>query len=344
MKRMFTGIFALAALGIGGLLASLAARYPLGLMLWGSAAGLILAGGLLVARLPRQEQGAGGMVGLRRAGWLASGLLIVAAVGHFMLSISVADRIRPGVSGPGPANDALQISARLGNAEDAQALGLRLAAGIEGPADPAAAILWLKQAAAAGVQENRSLLGQLLLEQGNRPEAAFWLQEAAMAGDTQAMLLLAAGGARGDFPGLAYGAWQRWLRRAADAGHARAMGMLGSRLMEGNGFARDEATARHWLQRASDEGDMHAAYNLGLAHHHGRGGPVNLAKAIASYRRAAGSGHPEARLNLGALLMGDPAGQAEARRLMILVAAGPNRELAAMARENLAELDWRARR
>ena len=342
MKRMFTGIFALAALGTGGLLASLAARYPLGLMLWGSAAGLILAGALLIARLPRQEQG-GGVSGWRRAGWLVSGVLIVAAAGHFMLSISVVDRIRPGVSGPGPANDALRLSARLGNAEDAQALGLRLAAGAEGPADPVAAIMWLKQAANAGVQENRNLLGQLLLEQGNRAEAVFWLQEAAMAGDTQAMLLLAAGGAQGDFPGIADGAWQRWLQRAADAGHPRAMGMLGSRLLEGNGFARDEATARHWLQRASNEGDTQAAYNLGLAHQYGRGGPVDIAAAITAYRRAAANGSVEARLNLGALLMGDPSGQAEARRLMELVAAGPDRELAAIARENLDELDWRQR-
>jgi TPR repeat protein len=342
MKRMFTGILALAALGIGGLLASLAARYPLGLMLWASAAGLILAGGLLVARLPRPAHGLS-TAGWHRAGWLTSGALIVAAVGHFLLSISVADRIRPGVSGPGPANAALEISARLGNAEDAQALGLRLAGGIEGPADPSAAILWLKQAAAAGVQENRSLLGQLLLEQGNRPEAAFWLQEAAMAGDTQAMLLLAAGGPSGDLPGLADGAWQRWLQRAADAGHARAMGMLGSRLMEGNGFARDETAARHWLQRASGAGDSHAAYNLGLAYHYGRGGPVDIARAISAYRRAAANGSVEARLNLGALLMGDPSGQAEARHLMEQVAAGPNRELAAIARENLAELDWRQR-
>lgn len=344
MKRILTGVLALVALGIGGLLASLAVRYPMGLMLWGSAAGFILAAVLLIVRLYQLQHGRGANVGLDRTGWTASGLLIVAAVGHFLLSISVTERIRPGVSGPGPANAALEISALLGNAEDAQALGLRLASGAEGQADPAAAIKWLKRAAQAGVQENRSLLGKLLLDQGNRPEAALWLQDAAMEGDTQAMLLLAVGGARGDFPGLSDGAWQRWLQRAANAGQARAMGMLGSRLMEGNGFTKDEVAARHWLQRARSEGDIHAAYNLGLAHHYGRGGPVNLPEAIAAYRSAAASGHPEARLNLGALLMGDPAGQAEARRLMILVAAGPDRELAAIARENIAELDWRARR
>ena len=126
-----------------------------------------------------------------------------------------------------------------------------------------------------------------------------WYQEAADAGDTDAMNNL--GNLLSDQldpPDLA-GA-RHWYQQAADAGHTDAMNNLGN-LLSDQLDPPDLAGARHWYQQAADAGHTDAMNNLGNLLSD-QLDPPDLAGARHWYQQAADAGHTDAMNNLGNLL------------------------------------------
>ncbi|MCC5987056.1 MAG: SEL1-like repeat protein [Pararhodobacter sp.] len=127
------------------------------------------------------------------------------------------------------------------------------------------------------------------------------LQQAAEAGDTQAMRELAAhfddaADPRHD-PAQAF----FWYERAAWEGDALSMFETGRRLARGQGVARDDAQSVFWYRHAVERGVPEALTMLGWMIADGRGAPRDDAEALRLFRQAAAAGHGLAMNHLGVM-------------------------------------------
>ena len=128
----------------------------------------------------------------------------------------------------------------------------------------------LRSAAAAGHRGAAAVLGRaLFIGSGGLPkeEAAGrkLIEDAAVAGDTYAMRLAAAGYVSGEFGGTydAVKAVDR-LRRAAEAGEPVAMAQLAYCIVTGRGgLTRDETKVLDYLRRSAEAGYLEAQFTLG---------------------------------------------------------------------------------
>ena len=108
---------------------------------------------------------------------------------------------------------------------------------------------------------------------------------------------------------------------------------------------KDPNKAFHYLSEAAKGGSSHAQLDLALLYHFGYPGvPVDKVKAVEFYKASADQGYPQAQLNLGAMYSKGEGGLkknvAEARRLYELASKGDDLPTKAIAKKNLAALDW----
>lgn len=219
--------------------------------------------------------------------------------------------------------------------------------------------LWLGKAAQAGYFPAKMALADLLLDQHDWVQAAYWYERAAQTGDVTAQfmtgLILDQGLAGGTAPSAA----AHWYELAAHQGHAQAQFALASLLMEngtpqqaadwfghaaqqghvaakfelaralaaGHGVAQDAVAARDWYLRAAHAGFAPAMYNLALMQARGQGGRGSYRLALAWALNAQGAGHDPARDLIAALRdIMPPDAQADAQALAQSCSALPHEE------------------
>mmetsp|Transcript_13861 Transcript_13861/g.35377 ORF Transcript_13861/g.35377 Transcript_13861/m.35377 type:complete len:241 (-) Transcript_13861:48-770(-) len=163
------------------------------------------------------------------------------------------------------------------------------------------AAVHLEAAAVLGLAEGQRRLGTLLLQKGERFEAAQWTLRAAKQGDLEAQACLAA---------LYESGWgvpsnivkaAKWYRRAADRGHAKSQGVLGTYYEEGWGVPRDVSLAALYYRKAAMQGLATAQCDLGRLYERGDGVPKSLSAARRFYHLAAEQGDADAMFFLGRL-------------------------------------------
>jgi len=174
--------------------------------------------------------------------------------------------------------DPAPVDARSGVAllEEAAALGNRAASwalynihrdGVYVARDPAAADLWLIEAARRGVGGAAVLLAERLdgpgpAEGASPADVVGWLHAAAEQGESDAQVRLALMLREGRRLPPDRDAAFRLMHRAAVAGHPFAQAWLGDVLASGDGVKKDEALAREWYERAAAQGHRGAAMML----------------------------------------------------------------------------------
>jgi localization factor PodJL len=92
-----------------------------------------------------------------------------------------------------------------------------------------------------------------------------------------------------------------WLERAARAGLTPALLALGSVYEKGVGVARDPQRARAYYLEAARKGNAKAMHNLAVLYAHGVGGKLDQAAAADWFRKAAMHGVIDSQFNLAVL-------------------------------------------
>ncbi|MDB4965517.1 MAG: hcpC 1 [Myxococcales bacterium] len=213
----------------------------------------------------------------------------------------------------------LERAAADGSPYAALELGIMMAAGSGGAADPEGGLAWVVRAAEAGLATAAVLLGGTLI--GRAEHAAAGIP---------------------------------WLRRAAAAEEWSALWLLGAAYLRGLGVTRDAAQARMLFQTAAQNGVVEAQVELAAMYGAGVGGARDEQSAARWERAAADAGHPGACMRVADRTMAQPgraalalpwllraaeAGSAAAaERLAVLYSDG--REL---SRDEDAAAHWRAR-
>ncbi|WP_300709601.1 sel1 repeat family protein [uncultured Desulfovibrio sp.] len=124
-------------------------------------------------------------------------------------------------------------------------------------------------------------------------------QEAAEAGDPQAMNNLGVLYDKGLGVEPDVGRALHWYAKSADAGHPSGMCNFGRMLEQGRGVPLDAAEAARWFDLAARRGQPEAQYNLGMLYEQGHGVQKDDAAAAAWYSRAATANQPDALARLG---------------------------------------------
>jgi len=132
-------------------------------------------------------------------------------------------------------------------------------------------------------------------------EALRQIQDAAEAGDRNAMTDLGMLYSRGELLDKNDDEAVRWWRRAAELGDPWAHHDLGWAYATGRGVERDLKIAFQSYFRAADQGNARALWEVGLAYLEGRGVKQDEAAAAHCFRRAAEGGDPHAMAAMGQL-------------------------------------------
>jgi TPR repeat protein/serine/threonine protein kinase len=155
-------------------------------------------------------------------------------------------------------------------------------------------------------------------------------QQAANAGNVDAMV--AVGGAYARAQGVAQDTQQSrlWYQKAANAGNYEAMSALGHSAW----LAEDYPTARTWFEKAAAGGDAAAMGGLGNIYRNAQGVPQDFQLARQWYEKAAVAGNSEAMKHLGDMYLtaqGVPQDYGQARQLYEkAVSAGNTQAMNAM--------------
>jgi uncharacterized protein len=132
----------------------------------------------------------------------------------------------------------------------------------------------------------------------NREQAAFWLRQAAEAGDPVGQRNFAALQMSEPVPDYATAA--TFYRRAAEQGDAPAQDMLSWMLLEGEIIPTDPVEARQFAEMAAQAGVASAMTRLGMLYHNALGVARDPAQAVSWWRKGAASGDADAQAMLGA--------------------------------------------
>ena len=203
----------------------------------------------------------------------------------------------------------LRQAADLGSADAMNALGEMYDARQITGGTRQDARTWYQKAADTGLPAGMRNLGELIFEDGagnvhnNKDddpkllaEAMKWLNQAAAAGDTEAMVDLGTAYQFGVGASQSMSVCATWYRKAAEAGNVRGMRSLGELYADGRSLGADYQSAFKWLKAASDRGDARATAGLGWLYELGVGlpgiasspnGPVGIPTAKPDYLRAA---------------------------------------------------------
>lgn len=203
----------------------------------------------------------------------------------------------------GPANPELalhywQAAADAGHADALYNLGLMAEQG-HGSGGRNQAVNYYVQAASAGHPGAANNLAALLLEDPEQDpaRAISLLEDAAALGDPDALFNLACLHARGEHVPRDRERARRFHRQAAEMEHPAAARELALLLEQDD----DDVDAVHWLSRAADAGDAEAQVRLGDRHRHGQGVRQSETAAWNLYVSAARQGDPVAMTNIGVM-------------------------------------------
>ena len=98
----------------------------------------------------------------------------------------------------------------------------------------------------------------------------------------------------------------RYLQQAADAGDAEALTMLGACFQQGFlGLSKDDQKGFYYTQKAADQGYDMAIYNLGIGYLYGIGVAEDPDKALSYFKEAAMKGVAQAQYFYGAGIIDD---------------------------------------
>ena len=131
------------------------------------------------------------------------------------------------------------------------------------PEQIANAMVWLTQAAEAGLDYAQYALGKLYWDGGpveqDPVKAVIWFAQAAEQDNQYAMYALGKLYLEAEDSAKAL----RWFRRAAGLGNQFAQYRLGKLLLSGDGIQKDAANAVRWLTQSAEQGNQYAQYALG---------------------------------------------------------------------------------
>ncbi|MCU6435198.1 sel1 repeat family protein [Undibacterium sp. Jales W-56] len=126
-------------------------------------------------------------------------------------------------------------------------------------------------------------------------EAAYWLEQAAKAGDSEAAFLFAEALYKGtlSLKPNSLQAW-KWYELSANKDNAKASFMLARMAKYGEGIAKDIVLSVQWLKKASEQGNAQAMFLLSNAYASGEGVNVDPVKAREWLERSAEADYPVA--------------------------------------------------
>ena len=131
------------------------------------------------------------------------------------------------------------------------------------PEQVANAVVWLTQAAEAGLDYAQYVLGKLYRDGGpveqNPVKAVIWFTKAAEQDNQYAMYALGKLYLEAGDPAKSL----RRFQRAAGLGNQFAQYRLGKLLLSGDGIQKDAANAVRWLTQSAEQGNQYAQYALG---------------------------------------------------------------------------------
>ena len=155
-------------------------------------------------------------------------------------------------------------------------------------------------------------------------KANYWIERAAMAGNTQALAVITGLGDKGtglsdkkrreidaqvqrerqrlnevDDPTIDYSTFNYDLYNRAQNGYAKAQYHLGDCYYEGKGVSEDYEQAVFWYRKAAEQGYVKAQHDLGYCYQYGKGVEKDYEQAVYWYRKAADQGNASAQNNLG---------------------------------------------
>ena len=163
------------------------------------------------------------------------------------------------------------------------------------PKQIANAVVWLTQAAEAGLDYAQYALGKLYRDGGpgeqDPVKAVIWFSQAAEQDNQYAMYAL--GKLHQELENLP--AALRWHHRAAQLGNQYAQYRLAKLLLSGDGITKDVEGAVHWLTESARQGNQYAQYALGKLNLLGKEFPQDLNAAISWFTLAAAQGNPYAQ-------------------------------------------------
>ena len=160
-----------------------------------------------------------------------------------------------------------------------------------------------------------------LMKQGKAKEAFALVEQAANAGDNDAIDYLAWFYDTGDVVPRDYPKAAKLYESAAKRGNRHAQWRLGVMLDLGLGVEADPDSAFRWFVKATEQGSPAAHASLGLMYAMGRGVAVDYKASMRHYREAARLGEPHGFYGVGILHArgeGVPADLAEAAAWMIV--------------------------
>jgi TPR repeat protein len=165
----------------------------------------------------------------------------------------------------------------------------------------------LKQSASHADPKAMSVLGVVLIAgYGGQPinvdQGRQYLEQAAVAGDTTAARVLAAGYLTGWAGRVDLAAAAGFMHGAAEQGDTEAMFQYGIMLVKGIGIVKDSVEAQVWLLKAAELGHPGAQSEFGQAKliDYSRQATADAGPAIKWLSRAAEQGEADAMYNLGA--------------------------------------------
>ena len=160
------------------------------------------------------------------------------------------------------------------------------------------AVMWLTQAAEAGLDHAQYALGRLYLDgvsvERDATLAVIWFSHAAEQGNPQAMYVLGKLNLEaGNHP-----AALRWFQRTAELGNPFAQYRLGKLLLTSGEKQSDMESAIRWLTESAKQGNQFAQYALGKLYLLGKDVPQDHEAAVHWLTLAAGQGSPYAQFYL----------------------------------------------
>ncbi len=138
---------------------------------------------------------------------------------------------------------------------------------------------------------------------GEFREAATLLRPLAVAGDREALFILARLYERGEGVEQDRTQARKYYRLASDKGHRRAGERLAQLEEQDEQGSAQDSVVLDWYLPAARDGDTDAMFNLGFMYETGWGVQEDEAQAIDWYRRAADIGNDIAQLRLGMMLI-----------------------------------------
>ncbi|MBR2844837.1 MAG: SEL1-like repeat protein [Solobacterium sp.] len=178
--------------------------------------------------------------------------------------------------------------------------------GLGGPADHAAAEKYYEEAGYGGEREGLRLLrlGIIRNEAGDPERGLQYFRQAADAGDTYALVEMAAMYRDGYGVSVDYARSIDLLNEAVEKGDLNAAVDLGMMYMNGAGVQQDLRTAYELFTRAAEENNPYGLNNLGYMYDYGLYVQKDERQAIELYQRAFDMGFSAAANRIGVLYMG----------------------------------------